>query len=236
MAAAQAAAQGLLETENALTEAYLRRNDTLFSTEESQLNLDNTYADLIKSEADLKTTLDDGKKSADDKAKALRDLRLKQIDAAQAVMDAATSYADSQGAVEGSNTAIAIQIEYLKDQQKRYPELAGMIGDYIDNLKKIPSDIKTRVEVIGGSRKYAAGTNYHPGGVALVGEQGPELVDLPRGTRVHTAAATRNLARAGTLNSAATAPAGGIVINVLSADPRQVVEAIRQYEAQNGAQ
>lgn len=31
---------------------------------------------------------------------------------------------------------------------------------------------------------FAAGTNYAPGGVALVGENGPELVDLPRGSKV----------------------------------------------------
>jgi hypothetical protein len=32
---------------------------------------------------------------------------------------------------------------------------------------------------------YAGGTNFHPGGLALLGEQGPEVVDLPRGSRVY---------------------------------------------------
>jgi hypothetical protein len=31
---------------------------------------------------------------------------------------------------------------------------------------------------------FANGTNYAPGGVALVGERGPELVNLPRGSQV----------------------------------------------------
>lgn len=31
---------------------------------------------------------------------------------------------------------------------------------------------------------YASGTNWHPGGLAWVGEQGPELVNLPRGSAV----------------------------------------------------
>lgn len=31
---------------------------------------------------------------------------------------------------------------------------------------------------------YAGGTGYHPGGLALVGERGPELVSLPRGSAV----------------------------------------------------
>ena len=31
---------------------------------------------------------------------------------------------------------------------------------------------------------FATGTNYAPGGMAIVGERGPELVNLPRGSRV----------------------------------------------------
>jgi hypothetical protein len=32
---------------------------------------------------------------------------------------------------------------------------------------------------------YAGGTGFHPGGLAMVGERGPELVNLPRGTSVY---------------------------------------------------
>lgn len=42
-------------------------------------------------------------------------------------------------------------------------------------------------------RRYAAGTNYHPGGIALLGEEGPELVNLPKGSKVATADKTRQL-------------------------------------------
>jgi len=31
---------------------------------------------------------------------------------------------------------------------------------------------------------YAGGTNFHPGGMAMVGERGPELLNLPRGSQV----------------------------------------------------
>ena len=40
---------------------------------------------------------------------------------------------------------------------------------------------------------FASGTRSAPGGVALVGEQGPELVDLPRGSRVHNNRDTRGI-------------------------------------------
>lgn len=32
---------------------------------------------------------------------------------------------------------------------------------------------------------YANGTNFHPGGLAVVGERGPELVSMPRGSKVY---------------------------------------------------
>lgn len=33
--------------------------------------------------------------------------------------------------------------------------------------------------------RYATGTNFHPGGRAIVGENGPEIIDLPRGSKVY---------------------------------------------------
>ncbi|MDX8367861.1 hypothetical protein [Cytobacillus sp. IB215665] len=37
-----------------------------------------------------------------------------------------------------------------------------------------------------GLPAYAKGTNFHPGGLALVGEEGPEIANLPRGTSIKT--------------------------------------------------
>lgn len=37
---------------------------------------------------------------------------------------------------------------------------------------------------IGNMATYAGGTDFHPGGWAMVGEQGPEIVNLPRGSQV----------------------------------------------------
>jgi hypothetical protein len=41
---------------------------------------------------------------------------------------------------------------------------------------------------------FAGGTDYAPGGMALVGEQGPELVNLPRGSQVIPNDVARNMA------------------------------------------
>lgn len=44
---------------------------------------------------------------------------------------------------------------------------------------------KFQTNINGTVPQYAGGTSFHPGGLALVGERGPELVNLPRGSKVH---------------------------------------------------
>jgi len=58
-----------------------------------------------------------------------------------------------------------------------------------------PRSSTLRVNTIGPSAPthLADGTDFHSGGVALVGEQGPELVNLPRGSQVFTAAETQRM-------------------------------------------
>lgn len=51
--------------------------------------------------------------------------------------------------------------------------------------------------IVGGAEElfegFAGGTNWAPGGVALVGEHGPELINLPRGSEVLNTARTRRV-------------------------------------------
>ncbi len=44
-----------------------------------------------------------------------------------------------------------------------------------------------------GVKGFARGTDYAPGGMALVGEQGPELVNLPTGSQVFSNPRTRSM-------------------------------------------
>jgi phage-related tail protein len=50
--------------------------------------------------------------------------------------------------------------------------------------------IKAAIGGIGKTGGFAVGTRYAPGGMSLVGERGPELVNLPRGSQVVPAAQT----------------------------------------------
>ena len=62
-------------------------------------------------------------------------------------------------------------------------------------IKTAASDAGKLKDSLGktSGRKYATGTDYHPGGEALVGENGPELVRMPRGSRVYSTSDTKEM-------------------------------------------
>lgn len=85
------------------------------------------------------------------------------------------------------------------------------IGALIDKIKSIPSigDITGGIgDAVGGwIPGHAAGTLSAPGGLSLVGEQGPELVMMPRGARVWNTNETRQmLAGSPTVNISVNGP------------------------------
>jgi phage-related tail protein len=73
--------------------------------------------------------------------------------------------------------------------------LAGISRTYTASL-----DETVQVqELIHAAPGHAAGTDFHQGGIAWVGEKGPELVNLPRGTQVMPADKSRAWAAAASL-------------------------------------
>jgi hypothetical protein len=67
------------------------------------------------------------------------------------------------------------------------------IADYVDSKFGIPKDNALEFMRIQGF----AGGGYYPGGLAMVGEQGPELVNFDRPGQVYTAPQTRNILNGG---------------------------------------
>lgn len=67
---------------------------------------------------------------------------------------------------KGISNWVSDKVEWLKDKVTFWKN---------ENDKMIPS---------GDVPRYSSGTPYHPGGMAIVGERGPELVNLPRGSSV----------------------------------------------------
>lgn len=75
---------------------------------------------------------------------------------------------------------------------------------------------------------FASGTNFAPGGLAIVGEQGPELVHLPRGSRVtpNNALGTTNNALGTTVNVINNTSARASVRRSNDASGREIVDIV----------
>lgn len=88
------------------------------------------------------------------------------------------------------------------------PPEGGLIGVWSRGAAEAINDA---ADVISGDpSRFASGTSYAPGGWALVGEQGPELVSLPRGSQVLPATDTARAmqGQGNTINITIHAPNG----------------------------
>jgi TP901 family phage tail tape measure protein len=68
----------------------------------------------------------------------------------------------------------------------------GLVNGIASKIPGIGSSLKIP-EIPRVEFKNAAGTNFSPGGVTLVGEYGPEIVNMPRGSQVKTANETSSI-------------------------------------------
>jgi hypothetical protein len=78
--------------------------------------------------------------------------------------------------------ALAAIIGVIIGKGDEMTEAMENIGNSTNSMVNTVNQAPNRYRV----PRYAIGTNYHPGGLAWTGENGPELMDLPAGTRVYT--------------------------------------------------
>lgn len=137
-----------------------------------------------------------------------------QIDNLTEVMRAATAIANG----------IAAAFDAIGSAAMTARDFVGGLGTALSN---IPSQVSTTVttiqrtvqETISGIGRNAHGTRNWRGGLSWVGEEGPELVNLPRGSQVYSNQASR-----------AMTGGGGVTINVsgntLLGDERRIAQQL----------
>lgn len=75
----------------------------------------------------------------------------------------------------------------------------------------------------GGRDFFASGTDFAPGGLAVVGEEGPEVVELPRGSKVHDALESKRMMSGSGSPITATRMGGNTyVLNVYNAGNSEI--------------
>lgn len=135
------------------------------------------------------------------------------------------------GLEAGFHGGVPEMVEYLKDQVVR--SLMSAIAESITTSLMAKSGgggfIGTALSLFG----FAGGTNYAPGGLAVVGEKGPEIVNLPRGSQV----VPNNIAS--TINQVGQARMQGSTVVQhfhLDASGAVMTEDLIRYINQTGAQ
>ncbi len=89
---------------------------------------------------------------------------------------------------------IAIGITGITLLEKKFKVFSKAAGWLKDKLGFGSDDKKENSEPITNQvPKHARGTSFAPGGITLVGEEGPELVNMPRGSRVYNAVETKEI-------------------------------------------
>jgi phage-related minor tail protein len=112
--------------------------------------------------------------------------------------------------------------------------LLGPIDNIISKVTSIASKVGGGIGKAFGAIKgaFASGVRNFEGGLALVGEAGPELVHLPRGADVIP------LTGRGTASSVALEPTTVLNVTINALDPRSaaqaVIQAIEEWELRNG--
>lgn len=130
------------------------------------------------------------------------------------------------------------QAEKLADELLRVPKNAPVrfqsegyreLMSQIESVRAAINDVGGRLNLnwrAPGIPQLATGTRSFEGGVALVGEEGPELVRMPRGTQVNTAAETRGILGG---------QRGGITVRIDKLMPHNYSEFERQILEQDRA-
>jgi len=128
----------------------------------------------------------------------------------QALADMRQGYAEASVAASESMSSIS----------QKYDELIGKAEKLRQaNLQAFNTPTARNFGGGGYTPGYASGTTYAQGGYAMVGEYGPELMYVPRGSRISSAAATESI-----INNH-----GGpvyITINAPNADPARIRNAV----------
>jgi hypothetical protein len=135
-----------------------------------------------------------------------------EIDVSQAFKDLGTSSIDAfTSALETGGTASTIGQNFFKGIGKAIGEGMITIGKQLLifglGLQKIKAELITNTTaaifeaialiaagtVVKQTSAFATGTRNAPGGMAMVGERGPEMISLPKGSKVVPAAQTSSM-------------------------------------------
>lgn len=133
-------------------------------------------------------------------------------------------------AIQVASFAFGIILDMINMNINNFKTLYSWVVKVVNKLKEFKD--KARNSSVGkflGIANNASGTSFYGGGATMVGERGPELVQLPRGSRINSASETRNMTTSPITNN--------ITINGYNKNPQELAQVIiRELARRNQAQ
>lgn len=231
----------------AAADAY---DSMLTAMDESKVATDDSTTSLNEKEAADRKAMDSVLKYAAAESKAAEDTakangqQFTAKDAAQAQIDALNKvkakFPELSPIIDDYIRKLQTASNPITTPIKAEPDLASVTAAHAamqrsaERLPPITSDLKARIIAAGGG--LMAGGDVYQSGLYTVGEQGREMVALPRGAHVYPHGQTENMLRGGMPMSFRNYH---ITVNVAAgAQPadvgKQLVSAISAYERANG--
>lgn len=174
------------EAELIRLEAIKQANTEHYANLNSQENLNAEARKLIlnNSQTDMVNLLNSYNPSWQDAGQSLGESLAYGLESAKTTIQATVNEIMS---LVGKGTTAAISSSgrsYIVKSGDTLSGIASRLGTSVSQLVS-KNGIKDKNKIYTGQiLKYAQGTSFHPGGEALVGEEGPEIVTLPRGSQV----------------------------------------------------
>lgn len=195
------AQRGAKEAADSLNNAQLGEEGAALRAEGAQNRLNeatvqygpNSYQARLAA-FDLKTAQEELSKAHEATTAAVQSNTEKQ-NAVQTASAAVSEEAErrKKEALSRTNWAIEGQVTVLDTLSGKLSKLNGKVINYTVNGNYY--DYQSKLKATGSGAPYAAnalGTSYFSGGQTLVGEYGPEIVNLPQGSQVTPAYRTRS--------------------------------------------
>ena len=159
---------------------------------------DSTYAGMMRTVQEAHTEIEAGHIGATEGAQMVVDANTEVVESYVEIPAAAVPALAEVEVATGANKARMIELGI--EAQTTQGIISSMTGKNIDlyittherTVRHAQSALDFE-EQITGAPGQAAGTDNWRGGMTWVGERGPELVNLPRGSQVYDAQASRNI-------------------------------------------
>lgn len=204
-----------------------------FEAKGAFIDLQQTIGELPAKLADMRTAYEAGKITASEYWLGVQE---ESNNAASEVADYLVGLGNVPAEVISNITTLVEKGELDKAMEliNHWQSLNGKSITLWTNAKTQAQWVNGSVTPIKAGSQYATGTMSAFPGMALVGEDGPELMKMRGGERVFNAGETSRLMAGATLAQGGNGGTVNVYVTNNSADPNAVLTVIKQYARRGG--